>query len=324
MGLSNTKYNMVLKTYEDRQMQNRRTLDDKRDYLYKTIPEYQQLDLEIASLSVEQGKKLILGDEHALEDLRTRLSALFQKKSALLEQNDLPSDYLDPVFACSDCKDTGYQDGEKCHCLKQKLIEVLYDQSNIKSVLQNENFTSFSYLYYNEEESAKMHKTVEECKSFIQNFDHCYRNLLFQGDVGTGKTFLSNCIAKEIIEKGYSVVYFTAFQLFDVLAKNTFESSKQSDDMKEVYEHIFDCDLLIIDDLGTETVNSFVTSQLFLILNERHIRKHSTIISSNLSLQKMNDIYSERSLSRILGNYSIFKFQGDDIRLKKRKQDNRK
>ena len=324
MGLGNGKYNMVLRTYEERQLWNRRTLDEKKDRLYATIPEYQLIDQEIASLSVEQGKKLILGDDHALEDLRSKLDLLFQKKAALLEQNGLDKNYLTPTYECADCKDTGYIDGEKCHCLKQKLIDLLYAQSNIKSVLQHENFASFSYVYYNEDELDKIHKTVDECKSFIQDFNHSYQNLLFQGDVGTGKTFLSNCIAKEIIEKGYSVVYFTAFQLFDVLAKNTFEASKQSDDMKEVYEHIFDCDLLIIDDLGTETVNSFVTSQLFLILNERHIRKRSTIISSNLSLQKMNDIYSERSLSRILGNYSIFKFQGDDIRLKKRKQDNRK
>ena len=128
-------------------------------------------------------------------------------------------------------------------------------------------------------------------------------------------TFLSNCIAKELLDAGYSVIYFTAFQLFDILSKGVFEKDA---DAIAAHQNIFDCDLLIIDDLGTELSNSFTTSQLFLCVNERILRQKSTIISTNLNLEQIAEIYSERTLSRISSNYSFIKLFGDDIRIKKR------
>ena len=134
------------------------------------------------------------------------------------------------------------------------------------------------------------------------------------GNTGVGKTFLSNCVAKDLLDSGHSVIYFTAFQLFDILSKGVFE--KDSDAIA-AHQNIFDCDLLIIDDLGTELSNSFTTSQLFLCVNERILRHRSTIISTNLNLAQVADIYSERTLSRISDSYTIIKLFGDDIRIKK-------
>ena len=150
---------------------------------------------------------------------------------------------------------------------------------------------------------------------FVDTFRDEFRNLFLYGDTGIGKTFLSNCIAKELIDKSFSVIYLTSYELFDTLAKSKFE---KDDTAEALASHIFDCDLLIIDDLGTELANSFTVSQLFLCLNERLLRRKSTIISTNLSLESVVDIYSERTFSRITSNYTMLKLTGDDIRIKKK------
>lgn len=322
MSLSNRKYDQILKEYKKRQSDNRLLQENRRREIYKLIPEFQNCDNQIVDLSIAQAKKLVSGQTASSSELRSEISKISSRKESLLLQHGFSADYLNPIFQCPDCRDTGYIENQKCHCLKQRLIEVLYEQSNIRNILETENFDNFSYAYYEGKEVERMQKVVCDSKIFIENFKDDYQNLLFYGNVGCGKTFISNCIAKSLIDRGFSVVYFTAFQLFDLLAKNTFEGKDQPTDIKELHDDIFDCDLLIIDDLGTESSNSFTKSQLFLILNERNCRKKSTIISSNLSLEKIGDIYSERSLSRILGNYNVYKFMGKDIRVIKMKRNN--
>ena len=237
-----------------------------------------------------------------------------------------PDDYFTPVYTCPDCKDTGYIDGRRCHCFKQAIINTVYEQSNISQILERENFSTFSYEYYSKNNIHPvtgmssydtMKRAVYDCKIFIDDFNNKPKNLFIYGDTGVGKTFLSNCVAYEILKKGNSVIYFTAFQLFDTLSKGVF---KKDADAIAAHQNIFDCDLLIIDDLGTELSNSFTTSQLFLCINERILRQKSTIISTNLNMNYMLDIYSERTLSRISSNYTIINLFGDDIRIKKRQQ----
>ena len=160
-----------------------------------------------------------------------------------------------------------------------------------------------------------MKKAVAVAKEFVDTFEEEFCNLFFYGDTGVGKTFLSNCIAKELMDRSYSVIYLSSFELFDTLAKSKFGKDDTADQMNE---HILDCDLLIIDDLGTELANSFTVSQLFLCLNERILRRKSTIISTNLSLESLVQIYSERTFSRITSNYTMLKLTGDDIRIKKK------
>ncbi len=318
MALTNSQYDTIFRNYESVQLQNRHLLEEHRNEVYDLIPEYRDIDSAISRLALEQGKKYILGDQKALSEMREEMSSLTAQKAKLLSDYGFPSTYLDPIYQCPDCKDTGYINGKKCHCLKQAVIQFLYTQSNIENVLAEENFDNFSYEYYNQSETVLMKHIVDECRDYIKTFDSDYRNLFFYGNVGVGKTFLTNCIAKELIESGHSVIYFTAFQLFDAIAKKTFHSYNASEEIRDVHEHIFDCDLLIIDDLGTETINSFVSSQLFLILNERNLRKKSTIISTNLSLENLAKQYSERTFSRISGYYQIYKFEVEDIRLKKK------
>lgn len=227
-----------------------------------------------------------------------------------------PADYLEPVYDCPDCKDTGYKNGEKCRCFKQQMISLLYEQSNIHKLLETENFSRLSYEYYSGEDLAAFERAVSICRSFINEFDQKYANLFFYGTVGCGKSFLSCCVAKELIEAGHSVIYFSAIGLFEFLSRYSFDH-KNKENLYNAFEDLYNCDLVIIDDLGTEITNSFVTSELFSCLNERHIRKRSTIISTNLSLGELRDRYSDRIFSRITSNYEVCKLSGQDIRMHK-------
>lgn len=317
MPLNNSQYDSIIRTYEEKQNRNRHLLEERRAYVYAHVDGYKELDESISSVSVEQGKKLLAGDESALDELHILLRNLSAGKSRLLQAAGLSADYLEPVYDCPDCKDTGYIEGRKCHCFRQLEISLLYEQSNISRMLDKENFSTLSYEYYQGEDLTRFQNTVESCKKFTQNFSIDYHNLFFYGTVGTGKSFLSGCIAKELMDNGYSVIYFSAAGLFETLSQFSFDY-KNKDELHGIYEDLYDCDLLIIDDLGTELTNNFVTSQLFSCLNERHMRRKSTIISTNLSLEELRNRYSDRIFSRITSNYNLCKLTGPDIRIYKK------
>lgn len=326
MPLSNAQYDEIMRGYDARQIKNKHIADVRTSQAYQRAPRLKEIDTAIAETSIRQAKKIFDGDDTALADLKRQLADYRIERRQLLTRLGYPPDYLAPVYTCPDCKDTGYIGGKQCHCFKQAVIDAVYAQSNLRVILADENFSAFSLDYYSKDmrnpatglsayETAL--RALEECRHFIDTFEQKPNNLFFYGDTGVGKTFLSNCVAKELLDKGYSVIYFTAFQLFDILSKGVFDKDA---DAIAAHQNIFDCDLLIIDDLGTELSNSFTTSQLFLCVNERILRQKSTIISTNLNMGQLADIYSERTLSRISSNYTILKLFGDDIRIQKRRQ----
>lgn len=326
MALKNFQYNKILREYDSRQLQNRYLLEKRTKEIYENIPEFKEIDQRIVSGSIADTKKLLMGDSSALNKLKEDNLDLSMRKIELLCEYGYPSDYLLPIYTCSECNDTGYIGNDKCHCFKQAIVNLVYSQSNIQIAIAKENFNTFSFQYYPNdyvEESTKLtpldnaKKVVQSCKDFIKNFDNTYENILLYGNTGVGKTFLANCIAKELLDKSYTVIYLTAFQLFDILEKNKFGKNNENYEAENQFDYILDCDLLIIDDLGTELNNTFVTSQLYLCINERHLRQKSTIISTNLSWNDLNRNYSERIFSRITSNYLLLKIVGDDIRLKK-------
>jgi len=321
--LTNTQYDIILRDYENRQLKNRHEAEQRAAYVYDHVPGYRELDESVAAVSVSQGKKYLAGDEQAMEELKLLISELSFKKARLLKEAGLPEDYLKPVHTCPDCRDTGYIDGQKCHCFKQAMISLLYEQSNIREMLQHDNFQSLSYEYYEGEDLSRFKKAVITCQNFIKNFNSDYHNLFFYGTVGTGKTFLSNCAAKELIESGHSVIYFSAAGLFDLLSRYSFDY-KSKEDERERYADLYQCDLLIVDDLGTELTNQFVASRLFSLLNQRHMGKKATVISTNLSLEELRDRYSDRIFSRITSHYELCKLTGPDIRMYKKRLSNRK
>lgn len=316
MPLTNSQYESIRRNYENRQNKNRHILNERTEQVYKQIAGYRELDSSVSSVSVECGKRMLEGDENALSELKEQLHSLSAKKNHLLVSAGFPSDYLAPIYDCPDCQDTGYINGEKCHCFKQQMISILYEQSNIHEMLETENFSNLSYEYYSGEDLLLFERAVETSKSFIQSFDKNYHNLFFYGKVGCGKSFLSGCIAKELIETGHSIIYFSAIGLFEFLSRYSFDY-KNKENLYNTFEDLYNCDLVILDDLGTEVTNSFVTSQLFSCLNERHIRKKSTLISTNLSLEELRERYSDRVFSRITSNYTVCRLSGPDIRLKK-------
>lgn len=317
MPLTNSQYDAVMRTYEEKQRTARYRLEKNTETVYETIPAYQELDKQAAAISIAQGRKLLDGDKNALTELKKQLKELSEKKASLLRGHGFPTDYLTPVYECEKCQDTGYIDNKKCNCFRAAEINLIYEQSHIKNLLEKENFSSLSYEYYEGEDLEKFTKAVQICQNFVKSFYLDYRNLFFYGTVGTGKSFLSCCVAKELIDKGNLVIYFSAFQLFDTLSKSTFDKdSKEA--ASGISNDIYDCDLLIIDDLGTELTNSFVSSQLFSCINNRHMRRKSTIITTNLSLGELRDRYSDRIFSRITSNYDVCKLTGRDIRMQKK------
>ena len=326
MSLSNNDYQDIMRQYEERRLSNYRLHEQRKKDIYTTIPEIRDLDRQITSNSISLGKQLIVSDDPALrENYRKKNHVLIEKKQALLHEAGYSSDYLEPIYHCKKCKDTGYIGNQKCHCFKKAIIGLLYDQSNIKKFPVETDFSNFRLDYYpvshydkktGRSSRSMMEDTLRICHHFIDSFGTEFNNLFFYGDVGVGKTFLSTCIAKEIMNREYSVLYFSAPQLFNTLAKNAFD--KNDIDAHNMCEYIFDCDLLIIDDLGTEYTNAFIASQFFTCINERLLHRKSTIISTNLSLESLADLYTERSFSRITSRYSLLKIVGDDIRIKKK------
>lgn len=194
---------------------------------------------------------------------------------------------------------------------------MLYDSCTIRELLKANNFTTLSRRFYTGEDLVKFDKAVETCKNFINNFNSDYRNLLFCGTVGTGKTFLSECVAKDLMDKGHSIIYYSASELFRIISAYTYAKDKEP--LDSLMNVLYSCDLLIIDDLGTEFVNEFIRNQLFNIMNERRIRQKSIIISTNLTLESIRENYTDRVLSRIYETFEIIKLSTfKDIRLQKK------
>lgn len=323
MSLNNAQYESILRTYEEKQLNSRHVLEMRYEEVYRKAPSYKDLEDTISSISVSQGRKLLAGNDDALIELKTIIRELKEQKYLTLIKAGFPKDYLTAIHDCPHCKDTGYIEGQKCQCFKQAIISLLYEQSNIRELLQTDNFSTLSFEYYQGDDLDKFKNAVDTCRNFVKNFNSDYHNLFFYGTVGTGKSFLSGCIAKELIEKGNVVIYFSATALFEVLSKNTFDF-KAKEELSHLLDDLYHCDLLIIDDLGTELTNAFVASQLFSCMNERHIRKNATIISTNLSLEELRDRYSDRIFSRITSHYEVCKLSGPDIRMYKKRMLNRK
>ena len=256
MALSNAQFDEIMHEYEERRALHRQELEERQRYVYDTVPGYKELEDKTATASVDFGRRLLSGERLDKSALKRELEELARQKKTLLTEAGFSDDYLDMGYTCSDCKDTGYIGNEKCHCFKQKIIETLYDRSNLKTLAKTANFKLLTDKYYQGEDLKR-----------------------FQGAVKASEKFINN---------------------------------KQ--ELKSIYDDIYNCELLIIDDLGTERTNSFVASELFSCLNERDLRKKSTVITTNLSLEELQATYSERIFSRVTSNYTLLKLTGQDIR----------
>lgn len=323
---------MLLLEYQQKRDREINNCLQRKYSLYDKYPEIENIDKNIATLSIQSIQSTLLSN-NSNNDVSLKINKLKLEKQALYKKYHISKDYLFPQYECKKCEDTGYiktpNGNILCTCIKQKLYDLAYNNSNIFD-LENQNFDNFKFDLYSDKIDKERYEMdisprdniiliKKACKNFIDNFnDPNQKNLIFCGSTGLGKTFMSTCIANELIKKGKNVLYQTAPIMLDKIIDYKFGKSKDN-----IMDSIYSVDLLIIDDLGTETKNSLKITELFNIINTRLLNQNNkitkTIISTNLSLQELYDNYEERIVSRIIGSYDACYFFGDDIRRKNKK-----
>lgn len=333
--MSRIIFNLIKNEYEKRRQQSLDFLTTSQNEVYSKIPRIHEIDNEIRLIGVKYNKKILFSNKSGgiADELFNVIATLRLEKETLLTKSGYSKKFLEPKFKCNLCKDTGYiqnpEGTDRCSCFKQQLIDHIYKHSNLK-LTETENFSTFDEnLYPNLVNESRYGLNVSPrenilnikniCSQFIENFDFLdQKNLFFSGPTGVGKTFMSNCIAREIIKRGKTVLYQTAPLLFNTI--NEFKAKAFNEEGYEDtgYKSIFETELLIIDDLGTESQTSSRYAELLNILNTRHMNNLSksckTIISTNIGVKQLNDYYTERVMSRIVGNFEMLMFVGQDIR----------
>jgi DNA replication protein DnaC len=329
-------YSLIKNEYDRRRKKATDELEERKSELYYSIPRLEEIEEEINRAGFKYNKMVLLGQlspDSAEEELAAAIDSLGEERLKLLSRNGYSSDYLTPAFICDKCSDTGIiasVSGDKtCVCYKQQLIDYIYGQSNL-SIANNEGFKSFLADFYADTPNEVRYGikksprrqilgVLENCKNFVENFDDTeVRNLLFSGPTGVGKTYMSGCIAIELMNRGYTVLYQTAPSLFNAIYEYRYKSSNDDSYDNSVYKSIMETNLLIIDDIGTESPSGMRYAELLNIMDTRCANDKrkpcKTIIATNIDLKKLFEYYDERVVSRITGSYDIFKFAGDDIR----------
>jgi DNA replication protein DnaC len=321
----------VLRSYERERDRARAVLESKRREVYAAIPRVETIDEKLKLVSLRIARRIIIGAENpqkALRRLREENAELLREKRKLLAESRFGADYLAETYCCPICRDTGFVGSEKCACLKQRLIEKHYDYSNLRETLSRENYDFFQEYYYSDdsaEDGLSPRETIriihQRCMEFVSRF-HLKKgrgagNIMFYGETGLGKTFLCNCVAREILDRGWTVLYLTAPRIFKLLEDYRFNRSEM-EAASETVDALTDVDLLIIDDLGTEVPTLVTSAEIFNLLNMRILDSRSTVLSTNLTPGQLENTYSERLLSRLFGYYNLLKIIGEDIRVKKK------
>ncbi len=323
-------YKEVLREYDRIRTQKTAEQRRKKAFVYEQTPRLEEIEQELSLLGVQAAKAVLLQTNQMTDvvaGLREKQQALLREKQQLLANMGMQADALEQEYVCKSCQDTGYIGNVPCICLKQKVMDRLYDQSNVRDIVKVENFDSFDLRLYSDKVIPKEKMSPRENATnilrhglaFVERFEkENGENLLLYGSTGLGKTFLCSCIAKELLEKGFVVLYLTAGQLFRKLEEIRF--SHDEDVEKEEWDkELLEVDLLIIDDLGTEFSTAFTASELFRLLNDRKLKNKSVMISTNLNAKEITNQYSDRITSR-LREYQVLRFFGEDIRFLKKYQ----
>lgn len=304
---------------EDRASENRRHLA----HAYETVPRLREIDIQLRATMAMAAQAAFSQGEDPQELLQQarRENMLLQQERAELAALHFEEGYLDDSPVCDRCGGNGYIGSTMCECLRELCSQ---EQKKELSLLSGgrENFSQFKLEYYSDVPDSRygasprmiMERNFRTCKNFAMNFSKESGNLLFVGGTGLGKTFLSACIARTVADRGYSVAYETASHLFTKLEQARFNPNEEN---RREADKLLACDLLILDDLGTELPGQFVTAALYSLMNDRILAGKPMVISTNLNVDEAARRYSPQIASRLHGNFTRLTFVGEDIRVLK-------
>lgn len=288
--------------------------DEEIKLIYEKYPRLKEIDKELKNAGSHMLKETLRrrGEDRdkLVKEFKEHYANLEKEKQSILDNAGISQDMLKPKFRCRLCEDTGIYKDKECKCMKKRRIEKMYTLSNIHENMKEQNFEKFDSSLFSKEpilngvsQYDRILEISDTCREGIAGMEKTPFYALFMGGVGLGKTFLCSCLAKFAMEMGYSVVYATAYDIADVLVKVKFNRATGED--YETLDLINSCDLLIVDDLGTEGINSATNTEIFTVINNRLLNKKSLIISTNLSLKDINRIYGERVFSRFMGGFKM-------------------
>ena len=314
----NQIYEKIRGEFEQKRREAQKAAQQRKKEIYAAIPALAEIDRKINLTATEYSIRIINGED-VKNEMEEELSRLSDQKDNCLKQNGLSREDFLPVYSCGLCKDTGILDGEFCKCFKSRVIQENFKSSNIGNNLDYQSFEKFDLKFYPDQKEGRypltpyenMKRNYAVCRKFADKFDDAKKSLLLIGGTGLGKTYLSTCIAKQLLTEGKSVIYISAVDFFKRIEKSRFE---QNDGEIKMFEN---CDLLIIDDLGTEAPSAYTIAVFSDILDKRWRCERKLIISSNNRLTEFEKLYGQRVFSRLAGSFECLLFYGKDIRVQK-------
>lgn len=328
MGYSNSVYKAASDILHERRLNAEKAAERRKEEVYERFPRVKELEKQISMGGIKTARAVLAGGDVKVEveKLRDRDLAMQAEVKRILTDNGYPVNYFEPKYFCKKCEDKGYYDinGKtvRCSCMKSALVTCACAELNRYAPLSLSTFESFDLEYYDKSINPKvktspyehMSKVFRLCQNYADNFSKNSESILMSGETGLGKTHLSLAIANEVIKKGYGVVYASAPPIISKLEKEYFSSDKDD----SLFSMLADCDLLIIDDLGTEFYSQFAVSQFYNLFNSRMLSNKPIIINTNLTITELKEKYTDRFVSRICGNARQLDFLGRDIRIRRK------
>lgn len=327
MGYHQENFKRIRAEYETKALLAQRAADGRREEVHQRIPELRELDRRLSTFGLRIMKQAMEGGntQSALDQLREENQRILEQRRQLLALHGYPEDYCKPQYECDQCNDSGYVGIKMCVCMRRRLVEAGMESSGLGGLMKKQSFDNFSLDYYknNRQDYARMEQNFRKVKSYAEAFELTEQNhpksLLFLGGTGLGKTHLSTAVAKTVIERGYDVFYNSAVGMISDFECRRFGNTAAMGDADNTERYV-SCDLLILDDLGTEMVNQFTQSTLYYILNTRLNMNRPTVISTNLKADELLKTYNERITSRLIGEFDLVPFYGVDVRKQKLSQ----
>lgn len=325
----------ILKEYQTSRDSKIYEAERRKQLLEEKYPALVEINNEIHMVGSKATKAVLLNPAKSAEikeDAAKQLSLLKEKKISFLNSIGISENYFEPDFNCKRCNDTGYEGNVKCKCFEKKLIELNYKSTHIDKLLNKNNFETFNLEVFSKEcfknrettESVsaydRMKAIYKHCLNYCENFESGAKNLIFFGGTGVGKTFMSCCITKALVDRGFTVEYYKSDNLMSLAEKNKFKSKYPMGEVVDIelkYNSLLTCDLLVIDDLGSEYVTELRESELYSIIEHKMINETSFIINTNLDKLGILQKYGSRLYSRIFSQESstAIQFLGKDIRV---------